>query len=87
MNVERDLELNVATPENDPNTVWKSCCFDIDKEAVVYFTVYVLIVIVVLFCFYQLIQLQDCHAQQAYLGVLTMILGILLPQPKISKRR
>ena len=35
---------------------------------------------VITFCFYQLIHVPDCTDQQAYLGVLGMILGVLLPQ-------
>jgi hypothetical protein len=66
--------------------LWRSCCVEIDRDAVVYISGFCLITATVSFCFFQLINLKDCHSQQAYLSVLTLILGVLLPSPVIRRR-
>ena len=73
--------------ENDDRIVWNSLCLRGDRDAIVYLTTFFLIASVVAFCFYQLIHLTSCSDQQAYLGVLGMILGVLLPSPSISKKK
>jgi hypothetical protein len=78
-------ENKIDIAEEEDRRTWKSCCFRIDRDASVFFSVYVIIIAVIGFCFYQLVHLHDCEAQSAYLGVLTMILGVLLPQPKLKK--
>ena len=65
--------------------LWRSCCVEIDRDAVVYITGFSLITATMSFCFHQLIVLKDCHSQQAYLSVLTLILGVLLPSPMIKR--
>jgi hypothetical protein len=68
-----------------PNkVVWRSFCLAMDKDFVVYITTFTLIAMVVVFCFYQLIHMESCSDQQAYLSVLSMILGVLLPQPRLK---
>jgi len=78
-----------AVPVNEEveeRVIWNSLCLRGDKDAIVYLTTFSLISAVVGFCFYQLIHLTNCSDQQAYLGVLGMILGVLLPSPAISKK-
>ena len=64
---------------------WKSCCLVIDKRAVMYFTQIGIISGAMIFAIYQLINVEDCPSQQAYLGLLTMLIGILVPQPKFHE--
>ena len=78
-----------AVPIDEPpaeRIVWNSMCLRGDRDMIVYITTFFLIVLVVIFCFYQLIHLTSCSDQQAYLGILGMILGVLLPSPSIMKR-
>ena len=78
-----------AVPIDEANTgpkLWRSCCVEIDRDAVVYITGFSLITATMSFCFFQLVNLKDCHSQQAYLSVLTLILGVLLPSPMIKRR-
>jgi hypothetical protein len=46
-----------------------------------------LILIIVGFCCYQLVHKPDCSDQQAYLSVLGMILGVILPSPVMSRQQ
>jgi len=66
---------------------WQSLCLTTDKAAAVYFSTFVLILIIVGFCCYQLVHKPDCSDQQAYLSVLSMILGVVLPSPVISRQQ
>ena len=74
------IDENITVPK-----LWRSCCVEIDRDAVVYITGFSLITATMSFCFHQLIVLKDCHSQQAYLSVLTLILGVLLPSPMIKR--
>ena len=73
--------------ENEDRIIWNSLCLRGDRDAIVYLTTFCLILSVVVFCFYQLIHLKSCSDQQAYLGVLGMILGVLLPSPSIPRKK
>ena len=64
---------------------WNSCCFKTDRRAVIYFSQFGLSVAVVIMCIYQLLTRDDCNSNQLFLGLLTLILGVYLPQPKIHK--
>jgi hypothetical protein len=37
------------------------------------------------FCGVQLVRLENCEAQSLYSGLLSLVVGIYLPQPKIVK--
>ena len=82
------VSVEVANQDNEQDNdeiIWKSCCLRSQRDAVVYFSVYAVIIIVLGFCFYQLIHLQDCNSQQQYLAIVSLVLGIILPQPSIRK--
>jgi hypothetical protein len=64
---------------------WNSCCLRTDRRAVIYFSQFGLSTSVVILCIYQLLTKNDCNSNQLFLGLLTLILGVYLPTPKISK--
>ena len=65
---------------------WKSCCKSvIDRRATIFFSQFALTIMIVIFCCYQLIKLENCEAQSLYSGIITFILGIYLPSPKLEK--
>ena len=65
---------------------WVSCCMVLDRRAVMYFTQIVIIGGTMAFSIAQLYRNEACEAQQAYLGLLTMLIGVLIPSPKFSDR-
>jgi hypothetical protein len=75
----------IEEEETPKKVVWHSFCLAMDKDFVVYITTFVLIGAVICFCCYQLIHLNSCQDQSAYLGILSMILGVLLPQPRLKQ--
>ena len=66
---------------------WVSCCMVLDRRAVMYFTQIAIMGGTMIFSIAQLYRNETCEAQQAYLGLLTMLIGILIPNPKFNDRR
>ena len=63
---------------------WQSCCLTLDKNFVQFFTHMSILLLIIVFCIYKLVVQNDCESQRGYMGLLTFILGILMPQPKIK---
>lgn len=84
-------ELNRNDPEQQAverteTYMWHSCCGnDVDRRVVQYITMSVMIAIVLGFCIFQLAVKDDCNSQQTYLGLMTFLFGLMLPNPKIWK--
>jgi len=79
-----DIERRVKAESIAENN-WRSCCLTVDKRAVVFFSQLSISVIAMLFCCFQLIKLEDCEAQSLYSGILTLVLGIWFPAPRMTK--
>jgi hypothetical protein len=66
-------------------TTWDSCCLRLDKRATIFFSQLSISILVMMFSTVQLVRLDDCESQQAYIGLLTLCLGVWLPQPSMAK--
>jgi hypothetical protein len=66
---------------------WKSCCFTIDRQVTIFFSQLTVCIMVISFCMYQLIHSKSCERDQLYSSILTLILGVLIPQPTGLPRR
>ena len=69
-----------------PQTTWRSCCIVVDPRAIAYFTQMFIGIGVLVFAGGQLIRLEECPQQQAYLGLFTFVIGLLLPSPNIGSK-
>lgn len=77
----QELERKLAV-EN----TWSSCCIKTDKRALIYFSQFGISCSVIGLCMFNLIKYpDDCNSNNLYSGLLTFILGVYLPNPKISK--
>jgi hypothetical protein len=86
LSVERKMyEHKIVAEDRAYEDTWTSCCLTVDRRATTFFTQMFIILLVMVFAIVQLIRLDDCNSQQAYLGLLTMLLGILIPSPKFNK--
>ena len=65
-------------------TTWQSCCLTIDPRAMVFISQMCVGIGVLVFAGAQLIRLEECPQQQAYLGLFTFVIGLLLPSPAIN---
>lgn len=71
--------------EKKYDNTWQSCCLTVDKRATIFFSQFTIAMVVTAFCIYQLINLDNCEAQSLYSSILTLILGVFLPSPKMRK--
>lgn len=83
--MEDRLAAKKAAREHELNGVWRSCCFQADVKAIQYFTQVLIITCVMSLCVYQLITNASCEAQTGYMGLLTLLLGLLVPAPRIKQ--
>ena len=79
-----DVKIEVG-PNNDTPTMWRSACVLMDKNAVQYFTTIGIITGIMGFSIYKLSTNESCESQTAYMGLLTLLLGILSPSPVFKK--
>lgn len=80
------LQHEIKAEDVKYENTWESCCIKMDKRAIQYFSQLALIAGVMGFCVNQLVVLHDCESQTAYLGLLTLLIGILVPNPKLESK-
>ena len=80
------LEHRFKVQDDRYKDTWKSCCIILDKRAVVFFTQIIIMASCMGFCIVQLSRLSDCTSQQTYIGLLTLLIGIMLPNPKFNDK-
>jgi len=79
------LEHRLQVQDDKYKNTWKSCCLVLDKRAVQYFTQIGIIGSVMAFSVVQLYTRSDQASQQSYMGLLTMMCGVLIPNPKFRE--
>ena len=71
-----DLDIE---EQHDEKRIWKSCCLKTDKNAVVYLGQFVITLLILAFCAFQLAKSEfDCNKSSPYIGLISFILGKLL---------
>ena len=78
MQLQNQFDVEAQRSKNE----WHSCCLVLDRRAVQYFTQIVIIAGIMLFTIYQLCTIETCESQSVYIGLLTMLIGALIPQPQ-----
>tara|TARA_R110002072_G_scaffold118067_3_gene249251 strand:+ start:46 stop:339 length:294 start_codon:yes stop_codon:yes gene_type:complete len=65
--------------------VWRSFCFQIDRRVLLFFSQFSIGIMVIGFSLFQLNKKDTCEHQQLYTGLLTMMVGIFLPSPRLNR--
>jgi hypothetical protein len=60
---------------------WRSLCFQLDRAAAIFFSQLAVLVVVAVFCMYQLINVRNPDERTFYSSTLTFILGLICPAP------
>jgi len=63
--------------------MWRSCCVELDKRAVLFFSQLFISLTIVTFCITLLIVNQDCATFSRYSPLVTLLVGVWLPQPQL----
>ena len=84
-NIEEECKLKISNEDLSVSEIsedsftrkgfWKSCCFELDRRAVSFFTQLFISLMIITFCLFQLHTLPKCDSGE-YLSLLTMILGV-----------
>ncbi len=64
---------------------YESCCLKVDKAAVQFFSQLGIMISIMMFCIYQLVNEENCGSHTTYLSLLTTLIGILIPAPKMQQ--
>lgn len=82
----RKVEHQIEVEDREFNNLWRCCSGSvIDQRATRFFTQLLISLVVITVCVYQLVSLDNCEAQSLYSGLLTMVIGVWLPSPNLSK--
>jgi hypothetical protein len=65
--------------------VWRSCCLELDKRAVLFFSQLFVSLLMLCACVTLLGLNQDCATYSRYSPMLTFIVGVWLPQPQFRE--
>ena len=79
--LEHQIEIDDRQIENDveeKKQAWKSFCFTVHADSMKFFAKVLISSAVIALCSYQLINVEDCHSQNMYSGLLGTILGSYL---------
>ncbi len=80
-----DIELQrVDTPVNRRVLRWHSCCLTCDKDVVQYLMKYFILISLMVFFGIELHLSDKCESDQLYTGLLSMVIGLALPNPKLK---
>ncbi len=69
-----EVKQNDNDNDNDDRIVWRSCCFEIDKQYSLFFAKLIISLLIICLCSYQLIVLADCQYQSLYSSLLSSII-------------
>ena len=64
-------------------TTWKSCCLTVDKKAALFFSQMGVAVTIIGFCIGMLVSNPDCDTFSRWGPLLSFVVGILLPAPRL----
>lgn len=64
--------------DNDDRTIWRSCCFEINKQYSLFFSKLLISLLVIALCSYQLVVLADCQYQSLYSSLLSTVITFWL---------
>lgn len=62
--------------------VWRSCCLELDKRAVLFFSQLFISLVVLCACITLLGLNQECTTYSRYSPMITFVVGVWLPQPQ-----
>jgi hypothetical protein len=78
---EVELKIHERKEENELSNHWKSCCFDMDKRATIFFSTYTISLILLFFSIYKLSGDLTCDQNNTWIGLLTFVVGIYIRAP------
>ena len=73
---------NMDLAEKDADVMLKTCCNNSTDKRLLRFGATLLVSMTfIIFSFYQLTQIEECHTQNLYVGLITLIIGFWIKSP------
>jgi hypothetical protein len=69
--------------EEDKNNKWQLCCSSVYKAEIVFLTQILFLFIILIFSIVQIVM--KAENLEIYFSLISSIIGILIPQPKMNK--
>ena len=82
---ENEQKTELKLQEKEDNKL-RSCCYDLDKTAVQYFTTIGIVSGIMVFAIYKLLMNNDAQPQTIYMSLLSSLTGLILPSPVFRKK-
>lgn len=82
-----DLENAIRNHVDESNGIYRSCCTMIDSRVLSFAVQSVVIVLILIFSMYQAANTSSLETRQTYIVIVTTILSVYLPTPKIRRDR
>ena len=82
----RVLEHRIDMETKEEDNKLRSCCYDLDKTAVQYFTTIGIVSCIMVFAIYKLLINDDAQSQTIYMSLLSSLTGLVLPSPVFRKK-
>lgn len=84
----KEMEFKMTEANFENENYFQICCFEkrTDKRLIIFCSQFIIGLIIITFCLFKLYGDLDCGDDSKYIGLLTMIIGIFLPNPKITKK-
>ena len=82
--LEATIEIKEKKLEASKPRIWKSCCLELDKDAAIYFTQMGILSSIIAFSAVMLSKSDTCEDTNTFIGLLTMCIGIIIPNPKMT---
>lgn len=79
------IKHKIKLEEDENGNTVESCCVKLDRRAVQYFTQIIIISIVLFFSMAMLTNNGSCENQRPYTCLLSLMLGLIIPNPKFKK--
>lgn len=77
------INTKIDCDKKESQIIWRSCCLEMDKRAVVFFTTLGISVAVMIFCGVKLSFADTCEETNTWMALLTLILGIWIKTPTL----
>lgn len=81
---EHEIKVDDEERKFTHDYTWTSCCLRVDKRALNYFTQASFSASIVVFCIIMLISNDNCETFSRYSPLLTLVVGVWLPNPNLK---
>ena len=81
--IDIENKLDIVKIDTEDTIVWRSGCFDLNKNYVKFMSSFFVALILLAFSIYSLVTIDKNEDKSLYISLITLILGVYLPNPTL----